>query len=114
MRRNRRKAKAKQASKVAEIHEALISAGCDTTAKQAVALGVGRSTAWALLNLAKRAGPSAIVVKRILGSPNLPPGVRRKVEEYVEDKICGRYGHSERRAQAFRDVFRGEQSDKHG
>ena len=98
-----RRAKARQASKLAEIREALIAAGCDTTAKQASVLGVGRSTAWALLNLDKRAGPTAIVIKRILSSPNLPPVARRKVEQYVEEKISGLYGHSERRTRAFRD-----------
>ena len=69
-------------------------------------MGVGRSTAWALLNLDKRAGPSAKVIKRILSSPNLPPVARRKVEQYVEEKIGGLYGHSERRTRAFRDTFR--------
>ena len=64
--RKNRRAKARQASKLEEIRQALIAAGCDTTAKQAAALGVGRSTAWALLNLDKRAGPTAIVIKRIL------------------------------------------------
>jgi len=33
------------------------------------------------LNRDKRAGPSAKVIKRILSSPNVPPAVRRKVEE---------------------------------
>ena len=33
------RAKARQASKLVQIREALVSAGCDTTAKQAVALG---------------------------------------------------------------------------
>src|SRR5262245_13708196 len=105
MRQDRRQAKARQASKLAEIREALISAGCDTTAKQAAALGLGRSTTWALLNLDKRAGPSVIVIKRILSSPNLPPNARRKVEEYVEEKGRGLYGHSERRSEVFSDQF---------
>ena len=105
MRRDRRKAKARQASKLVQIREALVSAGCDTTAKQAVALGVGRSTTWAMLNLDKRAGPSANVIKRILSSPNLPAVARRKVEEYVKEKSHGLYGHSERRSQAFGDQF---------
>jgi hypothetical protein len=100
-----RRAKAKQASKLAEIRQALIAAGCDTTAKQAAVLGVGRSTAWALLNLDKRAGPTAIVIKRILSSTNLPPVARRKFEEYVEEKVGGLYGHSEARTRAFRDEF---------
>ena len=84
----------------------MIAAGCDTAAKQAAALGVGRSTAWALLNLDKRAGPSAKVIKCILSSPDIPPLARRKVEEYVKDKSRGFYGHSEPRLQAFRDQFR--------
>ena len=56
-----------------------------------------------VLNLDKRAGPSAIVIKRILSSPNLQPPVRRKVEEYVGDKIAGLYGHSEQSKRAFRN-----------
>jgi hypothetical protein len=104
MRTSRRAEKA-LATKLAEIREALISAGCDTIDKQATALGIGRSTAYALLNLDKRAGPSAIVVKRVLSSPNLPPRVRQKFKEYVANKIHGRYGHSKPRARAFRDVL---------
>jgi hypothetical protein len=108
------KAKARQASRLTDIREALVLAGYDTTAKQAAVLGVCRSTAWVLLNRDKRDGPSAIVIKRILSSPKLPPRARRKVEEYVAEKICGHYGHSKQRARAFRDVFQSEQSDKHG
>jgi hypothetical protein len=104
--RKNRRAKARQASKLEEIREALIAAGCDTTAKQAAVLGLLRSTTWALLNQGTRAGPSAKVIKRILSSPNLPPRARRKVEEYVEEKISGLYGHSEVRTQAFSDKLR--------
>jgi len=46
----RLKAKARQASKLAEIRKVLIAAGYDTTAKQALALGISRSTAWVVLN----------------------------------------------------------------
>jgi hypothetical protein len=73
--------------------------------KQAAVLGVGRSTAWWLLNHDKRAGPSAKVIKRILLSPQVPKKVRLKVEQYVEDKIRGRYGHSKQRTQSFADQF---------
>src|SRR6476619_1850442 len=86
-------AKTRQAAKLAEIREALVAAGCDSAAKQAVALGVSRPTACALLNRDKKDGPSAVVIKRILASPHLPPTARRKVEEYVEEKIAGLYGH---------------------
>jgi len=98
-------AKEKQASKLAEIREALVAAGYDTTAKQAAALGVCRSTAWVVLNRDKRAGPSAKVIKRILSSPQVPTAVRRKVEQYVKQKIRGLYGHSEQRTQWFGAQF---------
>ena len=98
-------AKARQASKLAEIREALVAAGYDTTAKQAAALGVSRPTGWALLNRDKRAGPSAMIIKRILSSPSLPPAARRKVEEYVAEKIDGLYGHSKERTHWFRNQF---------
>ena len=101
-----RRAKARQAAKLTGLREALIAAGCDTIAKQAAVLGLLRSTTWALLNSDKRAGPSAGVIKRILSSPKLPPGARRKVEEYVKEKSRGLYGHSKRRTQIFRDQFR--------
>jgi hypothetical protein len=99
------KAKAKQAAKLVELREALVAAGCRTTAEQAVALGVSRPTAWALLNRDKRAGPSAVVIKRILASRNLPPAARRKVQEYIEEKIAGLYGHHPGRTRWFRDQF---------
>ena len=97
--------KEKQALKLTEIREALMAAGYNTTAKQAAVLGVSRSTAWWLLNHDKRAGPSAKVIKRILLSPEVPKRVRRKVEQYVEEKIRGRYGHSKQRTKRFGDQF---------
>jgi len=97
--------KERQALKLAEIREALVAAGYNTTAKQAAVLGIGRSTAWWLLNHNKRAGPSAKVIKRILLSPQIPKRVRRKVEQYVEEKVRGVYGHSEQRTQWFSEQF---------
>ena len=97
--------KERQALKLAEIREALVAAGYNTTAKQAAVLGVGRSTAWWLLNHNKRAGPSAKVIKRILLSPQIPKRVRRQVEQYVEEKVRGLYGHSEQRTQWFSEQF---------
>ena len=98
-------AKARQAAKLAEIREALVAAGYDTTAKQAAVLGVCRATAWVVLNRDKRVGPSACVIKRILSSPNVPPAVRRKVEEYIQERVSGRYGHSVSATRAFRTNF---------
>jgi hypothetical protein len=100
------KAKARQSSKLAEIRDTLIKLGFDTAAKQAAALGVGRSTAWVVLNRDKRAGPSAVVIKRIISSLRLPPAVRRKFIEYVEEKIAGLYGHEKDRRRWFRSQFR--------
>ena len=97
--------KEKQALKLAEIREALVTAGYNTTAKQAAVLGLGRSTAWWLLNHDKRAGPSAKVIKRILLSPQIPKRVRRKVEQYVDEKVRGIYGHSEQRTRWFGEQF---------
>jgi hypothetical protein len=88
-------AKERQASKLAEIREALAAAGFDTTAKQAAVLGVCRSTAWVVLNRDKKIGPSANIIKRILSALKLPPAARRKVEEYVEERISGLFGHTE-------------------
>ena len=99
------RAKRRQASKLKEIREALIADGFDSAGKQAIALGVSRPTAWALLNRDKRTGPSAMIIKRILLSPSLPPAARRKVEEYVAEKIAGLYGHSEGRVRWFGDQF---------
>ena len=96
---------ARQVSKLAEIRATLIAAGYETTAKQAAVFGLRRSSTWALFNQAKRAGPTATTIKRILSSPGLPPQARRKFEEYIEEKIGGLYGHSEARTRAFRDKF---------
>jgi hypothetical protein len=105
----RSREKKRQATKLAEIREALVAAGYDTTAKQAAVLGVCRATAWVVLNRDKRVGPSASVIKRILSSPNVPPKVRRKVEEYIEARIDGSYGHCESATRLFRDQFHARQ-----
>jgi hypothetical protein len=97
--------KERQALKLAEIREALVTAGYNTIAKQAAVLGLGQSTAWVVLNRDRRYGPSAKVIKRILSSPQIPKRVRRKVEQYIEEKVRGTYGHSEQRMQWFSEQF---------
>lgn len=96
--------KKKQASKLAEIHQILIAAGFDTAAKQAAALHLSRSTAWAFLHLNKRAGPSSVLLKRLLAS-KIPPRVREKIYEYIEEKRLGLYGHHERICKEFGAKF---------
>src|SRR5262245_12958803 len=98
-------AKRRLASKVEEIRKALWDDGYFTIAQQAFAMGVQRSTAWAMLNRNQVVGPSAKVIKRILSSPNLPPAARRKIEEYVDEKISGLYGHGENSMRRFRNHF---------
>jgi hypothetical protein len=99
------KPKVRLTSKLAEIRDALISAGFDTTAEQAAVLGLSRSTAWVFLNRDNRVGPSAKVVKRTLSSKKIPPSVRKKIEEYVEEKSLGLYGRGKEPNKAFRVAF---------
>ena len=98
-------AKARQAAKLAEIREALVAAGKNTTTKQAAVLGLCRATTWVVLNRDKRVGPSASVIKRILSSPQVPMSVRQKIQQYVEEKVSGLYGHSETATRSFRNQF---------
>ena len=111
--KSKSKAKAKQASKIAEIRDELVTLGYDSTSKQAIALRLNRSTAWAALNRDTKAGPSATIIRRILHSPYLPPTVRRKIEEYIDEKSAGLYGHSPARTRSFRAHFREPTSKPH-
>ena len=94
--------KVRQADKIREIAEALAVSGFHTLAAQSRVLGLGRSTTWTILRgNHKSSGLSAKIIGRILSSSNLPPRVRAKVLEYVEDKASGRYGHSARLRRKF-------------
>jgi hypothetical protein len=94
--------KARQSARIREITDALVSSGYYTLDEQAKALGLGRSTAWAILKHGyKNTGMSAAVVERVLSSAQLPTPVRAKVNEYVVEKIQGRYGHSREQRRRF-------------
>jgi hypothetical protein len=81
-------------------------AGLDTFSKQAAVLGVSRSTAWAVLHGDHKAtGLSAITIKRMLASPDLPPAARRIIEEYTQEKLLGAYGHSKAGLRHFRALL---------
>jgi hypothetical protein len=85
--------KAKQSFKIAELRETLVSAGFDALDDQAAALGISRSTAWTILNSQhKSSGLSAATIRRILQSPQLPPGARRVLMDYIEQKCAGEFG----------------------
>jgi len=92
----RRLQKAKQVSKLGEIYRALCAEGFDSLDKQAAVLGLKRSTTWALLHSDKRRGPSIVILKQLLSSPQIPSKVRKKVNEYIQAKSLGLYGHSQK------------------
>jgi oligoribonuclease (3'-5' exoribonuclease) len=72
-----------------------VHAGFRTIAAQAQALGLSRSTAWAIFQgQHKGSGLSSSVIERMLKSPELPAPVRAKILEYVEEKSAGLYGGS--------------------
>src|SRR6266498_2970458 len=81
--------KARQSSKIREIGDALVAMGLLTLDEQAKALGLGRSTAWTILQAShKGSGLSAAVVNQMLAAPQLPPLVRAVILEYVDEKTA--------------------------
>jgi hypothetical protein len=87
--------KARQASKIREIGDALIALGYLALDEQAKALGLARSTVWTILRADhKNSGLSATVINRMLAAPHLPPLVRAIILEHVEERVAGLYGHS--------------------
>jgi predicted DNA-binding transcriptional regulator AlpA len=94
--------KARQSSKIRELAEALKSAGFVTLDEQAKALGLSRSTAWTIRRACHKAsGLSASLINRMLAAPELPPLVRSKIREYVEEKAAGLYGGSRSQRRKF-------------
>ena len=97
-----RSMKARQCSKIAELRCVLEQSGYLSLDKQANALGLSRSTTWAILKASHKAsGVSGSIIKRMLQSPALPPAVRQWVGEYVSEKLSGAYGQSTKRLQIF-------------
>ena len=94
--------KSKQCAKIKEIRTALISLGYLSLDEQAAVLGLGRSTAWAVMKgNHKASGLSATILSRMLGAPGLPDAVGVKILEYVQEKAAGIYGHSHKQRQQF-------------
>ena len=95
--------RSRQEHKIQEIGEALVAEGLTTLGKQAVALGIVRSTAWFILQAKqKRAGITTATLVRMLESPHLPQTVRQKVLQYVAEKAAGLYGHKGRCLREFK------------
>ncbi len=85
--------KTRQAAKVREIGEALVTAGHDNLDDQAAALGLSRSTTWTIIRgTHKSSGLSAAILNRMLSAPDLHSLVRRKILEYTLEKSAGLYG----------------------
>ena len=94
--------KSKQCAKIKEIRTALISLGFLSLDEQAAVLGLGRSTAWAVMKgNHKASGLSATILSRMLGAPGLPDAVGVRILEYVQEKAAGIYGHSHKQRQQF-------------
>ncbi|MEJ2373896.1 MAG: hypothetical protein P8Y71_00310 [Pseudolabrys sp.] len=84
-----------QRAKIREIGEAVIASGFGHVEEQSKVLNVPRSTAWVILQAKHKAsGLSASIIKRMLTSPDLPPTVRKKILEYIDEKANGLYGDS--------------------
>src|ERR1700741_1375578 len=89
-------AKERQSFKIKELSDALVAAGFLSLDEQAAALGLSRSTTWAILKgRHKNYGLSGSVINRILQRPGLARCVRAKLIEYVQEKSSGYYGHNE-------------------
>ena len=81
----------------------MASGDCHTLHRQAVALGLCRSTTWNLLTGGhKHCGLTADVVNAILSCPMLPEPVRLIIHDYVQRKLAGDYGHSANAIARFR------------
>jgi hypothetical protein len=94
--------KARQSSKIKEVGDCLLATGFLTLEQQADALGLARSTTWTILRANhKNSGLSAAIIARMLSTPRLPPLVRVKIFEYVNEKAAGSYGHSKIQRQRF-------------
>src|SRR4030088_1148015 len=81
--------KARQAIRIKEIGAALAADGFVTVDEQARALGLSRSSAWAVLKADHKAsGLTVPTINRMLSSPELPPRARVTILTYIEENIA--------------------------
>jgi hypothetical protein len=89
-----------------ELGGALTASGLVTLDEQARALGLSRSTAWAVLKANhKTSGLAAGTINQMLSSPALPPRARVTILTYVEEKLAGLYGHNKTQLRRFAAGF---------
>jgi hypothetical protein len=92
-----------RSTKIKELGAALTASGLFTLDEQARALGLSRSTAWAVLKANHKAsGLTAATISRMLSSPELPTHVRATILMYVEEKLAGLYGHNKAQLSRFK------------
>jgi hypothetical protein len=85
--------KARQSAKIRQIGETLIADGYRGLDEKAKVLRLPQSTTWTILRAThKTSGLSVSIINRMLASPGLPPRVRLKIHEYIEEKSGGVYG----------------------
>jgi hypothetical protein len=102
---------ARQATRIGELGGALAADGFVTVDEQARALGLSRSTAWAVLKANHKAsGLAAATIIRMLSSPELPTHVHATILTYVEEKLAGLYGHNKEQLSRFAAGVRSVQS----
>jgi len=95
--------KARQTIRIKEVGAALAASGLVALDEQARALGLSRSTAWAVLKANHKAsGLTAATISRMLSLPELPPHVRATILMYVEEKLAGLYGHNKEQLSRFK------------
>jgi hypothetical protein len=95
--------KLQQCAKIAELRRALSSAGFRSLDSQALALGLGRSSAWSVLKAGhKSTGLTASTIRQILQSEKLPITARQVLEEYIALKLAGAFGHDQKQLRRFR------------
>ena len=98
--------KARQAIRIKELGAALAADGFVTLDEQARALGLSRSTTWAVLKANHKAsGLAAPTINRMLSSPELPPRARVTILTYIEEKLAGLYGHNKKQLRLFAARF---------
>jgi hypothetical protein len=94
--------RARQTQRIRDIRAALIDSGFVSLDQQAAALGLSRSTTWAVLRgNHKCTGLRAALVARMLASPRLPRAAQTILLNYIHEKSQGAYGHNDLQRQRF-------------
>jgi hypothetical protein len=72
---------------VKDISDALVGAGYTSLDEQARALGIHRATAWTIMRNKHKLGRlNAKTTERMLANPDLPPGIRDVIQQYVTER----------------------------